>query len=415
MNFVNSGDMFMTTRLEDLRESNEFLNLLLTNINSAVLIVDEHLNIHQFNDFFINLFDKALGTFVEKSFGQVAGCVNAVTENKPCGETSKCKDCILRKSLIQTLVEKVPADKMTLDRIFYVDGEAKQKHLEFSTRPIHYQGQKLILVIIYDVTDIENKKIELENKQKQIEEDMEAAAAIQQNLLPEASPKVPNIEIAWLFEPCGRIGWDIFNIQYLDSSRVGLYMLDVCGHGVSGALIAVSVSQFLQSRSQYAALHSETLQPNVILENLNRSFPFERFESYFTIIYATIDFTRGILSYSCAGHPPPILLSADGAVEELNCKGPVIGLSKNQSFDLGMQRLTHGDKLVLYTDGILECRNGKDDLFGKQRFIDALIKHREKPVQDIADAVKSALKSHLNSSPPEDDVSMMVVEYIQIA
>ena len=93
----------MTTRLEDLRESNEFLNLLLTNINSAVLIVDEHLNIHQFNDFFINLFDKALGTFVEKSFGQVAGCVNAVTENKPCGETSKCKDCILRKSLIQTL------------------------------------------------------------------------------------------------------------------------------------------------------------------------------------------------------------------------------------------------------------------------------------------------------------------------
>ena len=79
-----------------------------------------------------------------------------------------------------------------------------------------------------------------------------------------------------------------------------------------------------------------------------------------------------------------------------------------------MKRLKHGDKLILYTDGILECRNGKDDLFGKQRLVDSLTKHREKPVQDIADAISSALKSHLKNSPPEDDISMMVVEYTQI-
>ena len=403
----------MATRLEDLRESNEFLNLLLSNINSAVLIVDEKLNIVQFNEFFVSLFDRALDTFVEKSFGQVAGCVNAVTENKPCGQTSRCKNCILRKSLILTLVEKVPSDKMTLDRIFYVDGEAKQKHLEFSTRPIHYRGQKLILVIIYDITDIEQKNIELETKQKQIEADLEAAAGIQQSLLPQASPDVPNIEIAWLFEPCGRIGGDIFNVQYLDYSRVGLYMLDVCGHGVSAALIAVSVSQFLQSRRQDAALHSETLQPDAILESLNRSFPFERFESYFTIVYATLDFTRGILAYSCAGHPPPVLLSATGTLEELPCKGPIIGLQNNQLFGRGFKRLEHGDKLVLYTDGITECRNGEDELFGKRRFLQVLREHHERPVQNIADAVSASLKNHLNGAPPEDDISMMVVAYKQ--
>ncbi|MFC1885722.1 SpoIIE family protein phosphatase [Thermodesulfobacteriota bacterium] len=401
----------MTTQLEDLRESNEFLNLLLANINSAVLIVDEHLQIHQFNDFFISLFDRALDVFVEKSFGKVTGCVNAITENKPCGETSQCKACILRRSLVQTLVEKVPADKITLDRIFYIDGEARQKHLEFSTRPIYYKGQKLILVIIYDITDIEQKNIELKRKQIQIDEDLKAAAGIQQSLLPDVSPDIPNIELAWWFEPCGQIGGDIFNVHYLDESRVGLYMLDVCGHGVSAALIAVSVSQFLQSKREYSVLHSETPEPKDILESLNRSFPFERFEAFFTIIYAVFDFTRGMLSYSCAGHPPPILLSADNAVYDLSCKGPVIGLNKYQSFDQNTKRLRHGDKLVLYTDGIIECRNEQEQIFGKQRFIDALYKNRGRHVQDIADAVHRALKKYLKQSPPEDDISMMVVEY----
>ena len=192
----------MTTCLDNLHESNEFLNILLANINSAVLVVDENLQIHQFNDFFVELFDSSLDTFVEKSFGQVTGCVNAILEKKPCGQTSQCKNCILRRSLIQTLLEKVPANKTTLDRIFYINGEAKQKHLEFSTRPINYQGQELILVIIYDVTDIEEKNIELKNKQHQIEQDLKAAAAIQQSLLPNRLLDIPKIDMAWRFEPC---------------------------------------------------------------------------------------------------------------------------------------------------------------------------------------------------------------------
>ena len=273
----------MTTCFEDLHESNEFLNIVLANINSAVLVVDENLQIHQFNDFFLELFDSSLDTFVEKSFGQVTGCVNAIVENKPCGQTSQCKNCILRRSLVQTLLEKVPADKTTLDRIFYINGEAKQKHLEFSTRPIYYQGQKLILVIIYDVTDIEEKNIELKKKQHQIEQDLKAAAAIQQSLLPNTLPDIPKIDMAWRFEPCGQIGGDIFNVRSLDDTSIGLYMLDVCGHGVPAALIAVSVSQFLQGGRDYSLMEPERVRPHTILERLNQSFPFERFESFFSI------------------------------------------------------------------------------------------------------------------------------------
>ena len=401
----------METCLDDLRESTEFLNLLLSNINSAVLVVDEKLQIQQFNDFFVEIFDSSLDTFVEKSFGPATGCINAVMEDKPCGKTSQCNDCILRRSLIKTLLEKVPADKMTLDRVFYINGEAKQKHLEFSTRPVHYRGQKLILVIIYDVTDIEQKKMELEEKQQQIDQDLEAAAGIQQSLLPSKSPSIPNVNIAWKFEPCGQIGGDIFNIQFLDKNKIGLYMLDVCGHGVSASLIAVSASQFLQSSRDFLAVHSEVSSPGVVLGNLNHAFPFERFESYFSIVYATIDYQKGILTYSCAGHPPPILLSKNGPPEILNNHGPVIGLNDHETFAETKKQLKHGDKIILYTDGIMECRNSRAEIYGKHRFYETLEKFSTKPVQEMIGEVNATLKSYMKAAPPDDDISIMGIEY----
>lgn len=175
-------------QFDDLKDSNEFLNLLLKNINSAVLVVDKKFHIYQFNDFFLNLFDNALDTVVEKSFGQITGCVNSVVENRPCGETSQCKNCIFRRSLLQTLIEKTPVEKVPLKRIFYIKGEAKQKYLEFTTRRIDFEDKRLILVILYDVTDIEEKKIELEEKQKQIDQDLKAAGGIQKSLLPSITP-----------------------------------------------------------------------------------------------------------------------------------------------------------------------------------------------------------------------------------
>ena len=183
----------MLTELQDLKESNEFLNLLLDNINSAVLIADENLQIHQFNDSFLNLFDKAEEVTLDSVFGETTGCVNAILENKPCGETSHCSNCFLRRSLVQHLVDNAPVVNQPLNRMFYIDGKPVQKHFQFSTRPITYQGQRMFLIIIYDVTEIEQQKLELQRKQELIDRDLESAAAIQQSLLPAKSPEIENI------------------------------------------------------------------------------------------------------------------------------------------------------------------------------------------------------------------------------
>jgi sigma-B regulation protein RsbU (phosphoserine phosphatase) len=271
----------MPPELHNLKESNEFLNLLLDNINSAVLIADENLQVHQFNDSFLNLFDTAAECTLESGFGEASGCVQAILENKPCGETSQCADCILRHSLVHNLIENSPVNKQSLDRVFYINGEPVTKHLQFSTRSIMFQGQKMFLVIIYDVSDIEKQKIELQKKQKLIDRDLESATAIQKSLLPDKSPAIDKIQVAWKFEPCEQIGGDIFNIHHMDERNVGLYMLDVCGHGVPAALISVTVSQFLNSSGGLLGNNCELLSPEIVLNKLDQSFPFERFDSFY--------------------------------------------------------------------------------------------------------------------------------------
>ena len=401
----------MTTELQNLKESNEFLNLLLDNINSAVLIADENLRIHQFNNSFLNLFDTAAECSLDNGFGEATGCVNAVLENKPCGETSHCADCILRRSLIHNMIENAPVNRQSLNRVFYINGEPVMKYLQYSTRSITFQGQKMFLVIIYDVTDIELQKIELQNKQNLIDRDLESAAAIQKSLLPDKSPEIENIQVAWKFEPCEQIGGDIFNLYNMDERNVGLYMLDVCGHGVPAALISVTVSQFLNSADGLLSSNCELLSPETVLNKLAHSFPFERFDSFFSIIYMTIDVKDGWLDYSCAGHPPPIILRSNGATDYLDHRGPIIGFGSETPFGQSSTQLQAGDRVILYTDGLLESRNPTGEYFGQQGFYEILNKYRNEPLQSMVDAVYAGIKDFCQKAASDDDLSLLGVEF----
>jgi sigma-B regulation protein RsbU (phosphoserine phosphatase) len=299
-----------------------------------------------------------------------------------------------------------------LEKVFYIDGRPQKKYLEFSTRPISFQGRKMVMVIFYDVTQIESQKIELQKKQVQIEKDLEAAAGIQQSLLPDRSSEVSNIKVAWQFEPCREIGGDIFNICYPDDRHTGFYILDVCGHGVSAALISVAVSQFLRGQRGLLVNEYGITSPETVLNSLNHTFPFERFDSYFSIIYMIIDHSQGLLTYSCAGHPPPILIHRNETLEVLDRHGPVIGLGSDKPFSREEKILQYGDKILLYTDGILENRNPADETFGKQRLYEILKKHSHQPIQNLVEAVYATVKNYSKTAPPEDDISVLGVEYV---
>ncbi|ACL04258.1 putative PAS/PAC sensor protein [Desulfatibacillum aliphaticivorans] len=402
----------MTQEIKELKESREFLNLLLNNINTAVLVVNEEMRIQQVNGFFKSLFGISDMEDPDLTFGQVAGCTFSVEESKGCGNTTNCSQCALRKNLVNVLLSQVPADKNSLSRTFYIDGVPQEKHLEFSTRYIRFHERPMVLVLIYDVTELTLQRMRLSEKQEQVQRDLKSAALIQKGLLPTSANCQNGLELGWKFAPSTHVGGDIFNVLQAPGPLTALYMVDVCGHGVAASLVAVTISQQLQNLSCRHCGGALPLPPAAVLNELEEVFPFERFDTFFTCVYAQVDEARGLAAVSAAGHPAPLLIKRDGTVEKIAAKGPAIGLGSYSKYEQAMVDFGPGDQILLYTDGVTEALGMDDTRFGTERLLEIAAEHGGRPPQELADAVFKAVAQFVGPIGFDDDVSIMTVRYM---
>ncbi|WP_282015538.1 sensor histidine kinase [Marinifilum flexuosum] len=154
----------MALQLENLKESNEFLNILFDNITSALFIVDQSAKIENVNDSFSILFQKREDQIVGELCGNALGCVFAIEEEKDCGTTSFCSKCKLRKDILKTMSEKVPTYRNKLSRDFYTSQTKDSKHFLYSTKFIQFHGKKYTLIIVDDHTELEKQKRRLEEQ-----------------------------------------------------------------------------------------------------------------------------------------------------------------------------------------------------------------------------------------------------------
>ena len=286
------------------------------------------------------------------------------------------------------------------------------------------------LVLKYSVAEKKLKRLnqELLDKQKRLDEDLLAAAEIQKSLLPRKIDSAENLEVAWEFEPCEHMGGDIFNMFQLDDDHWGIYMLDVSGHGVQAAMVTVSVSQFLQTNSGHllsrksgkSATTYELRTPAEVLAALDTEFPFERFNNFFTITYLIINTKTGELKYSNAGHPHSIVLRKKGTLELLQKGGPAIGMGdfrllsrKKNRFEEGHSQMNPGDKLFVYTDGIIEYENSDGEFYGTDRFYEVLKSIQGESVTDIVEQSIHSLMDFGNNAKPEDDITLFGLELKQ--
>ena len=287
------------------------------------------------------------------------------------------------------------------------------------------------LVFKYSAAEKKLKQLnqELREKQKRLNEDLAAAAEIQKSLLPQTVGSVENLEVAWKFEPCEHMGGDIFNLFQLDDAHWGIYMLDVSGHGVQAAMITVSVSQFLQPNSGHLFKRRPGKQsptrklrtPAEVLAALDREFPFERFNNFFTITYMIINTKTGELRYSNAGHPHSIVLRKDGKRELLQSGGPAIGIGdfplikgQENRYAEGRPHLTPGDKLFIYTDGIVDYQNPVGEFYGTDRFYQTLEALRDQSVQRIVEKAVENLLDFGRNAAPLDDITLLGLTFKKI-
>lgn len=265
-----------------------------------------------------------------------------------------------------------------------------------------------------------NYKAMLEEKMRESEANMRAAAVIQQSLLPVSAPQVAAFDFAWQFLPCEQVGGDLYNLFRLDEKRLGAYVLDVGGHGVPAAMVSASVSQTLdhfrgwfQKRAFDVEPFHELVTPAEILAELNREYPIERFGKLLTICYLILDTHSGKVRYSNAALPLPVLIRADGRIETLHEGGTIIGVYGDTLYEEGEISMASGDRLFIYTDGIIECLDRSGETYGEERLISVLKTSSGETLQAACARVMESLALFSEKKQYEDDITLLGIEFRQ--
>lgn len=277
-------------------------------------------------------------------------------------------------------------------------------------------NQLTVRQLTYELNLVQYQLLE---KKRELEESLRSAAHIQQSLIPSRLPDIEGLRLASRFLPCGKVGGDLFNVLQLDEDTVMVYVLDVSGHGVSSAMLTVSVYQSLSphtgrivKRVFVGPPYYKILPPAEVLEELDQEYPFERFEMFFTISYLLLNTANGQVRYSNAGHPPPVLVRKNGSLEFLREGGTIIGMGGVTPFAEGEAALSPGDRLYLYSDGIPDYMNAAGKFFGEERFFQKLVDLKETPLDVACEKVIENLYAFGKGSPLQDDVTLLTIEYL---
>lgn len=258
---------------------------------------------------------------------------------------------------------------------------------------------------------------ELQAALEHIETDLRAAAALQASLLPRNAAISPELRIAWLFRPAAVIGGDIFDFFRLNERTLGFYHLDVAGHGVPAAMMAVTLSRTLsslRSSSQGSTPGTEprVTPPDAVVADLNRRFQpeIDGIVPYFTMVYGQLETSSGEGRLCQAGHPHPLIARHNGRVERLGHGGFAVGMLEGVLYDAIDFRLAPGDRLVLYSDGITDCTNAEGEDFGLERLEALFQSGRERPLDDLTRRLDVALAAWRETTEIADDISLLIIE-----
>lgn len=264
-------------------------------------------------------------------------------------------------------------------------------------------------------------------KNEIIRRDLIGAKKLQESYLPGSLPEVPSIEFASRFIPSTYVSGDMFNIFRLDEKHIGIYHLDVMGHGVLSALFSFSINQRL-SHDLYPfgllKIPEDTPpfykinQPIDVVRILNEENLLDDLGSYFTLLYAILNTETGVLSICRAGHNLPLVIRADGSSEYLEGGGPPIGLgipfegNENQEI-----QLFPGDSFIVFSDGINECNplDQPNVEFGLERAKNLLAANRALSMDEAFEKLIEDLIAFRGAETFNDDVSIIGYKQMEIS
>jgi hypothetical protein len=248
--------------------------------------------------------------------------------------------------------------------------------------------------------------ISTERKLVSLEQELEIARKIQTSILPHNLPPMPKVKISTRYIPMVNVGGDFFDFHILNDNEMGALIADVTGHGVGAALIASMI------KIAFSLQKSHANDPARVLSNMNQILMDKGDNQIVSAGYVYLNLNDGVIFSGNAGHWPLLILKArDSQIVEVKAPGAVIGWFLQNNFQSSNNKIENGDKICLYTDGIIEEKNKNGEMFGYERFQNLLKKNHSLPVDDLVQVIEKSLSQWGGGKPGfDDDISMVFLE-----
>ena len=294
---------------------------------------------------------------------------------------------------------------------------------DYVTKPFDFP---VVLARVQTQLAVKMGRDALAQAHRRMKKDLEAAARIQQTLLPAQEIDIPGVRCAWRYVPCDELAGDTLNVIPLGGGITGLYVLDVSGHGVPSSLLSVILSRLMTGvpdassvlrtlRDGSGSCEVSIATPAEVARELSRRFPYnkETFQ-YFTMVYAILDMERRLFTYVSAGHTPIFHLRRGSDPALHTSTGSPIALVPAElgpsDYEETTVQLEPGDRLYFLSDGIPEAHLPGGEEYGEERISSTLQGCFDKDLDATVTLLLDDVWDWMGGTGPGDDVSVLAIE-----
>jgi len=297
-------------------------------------------------------------------------------------------------------------------------GELLLTHPQLANAMVSVLSQRLDNTNIATFRDLTEKNRQLQEaydelkaaqeqliEKERLERELKVAAEIQLSILPDVLPSHPEFDFGGRILPARQVGGDFYDVFELGDNKLGVVIGDVADKGVPSAIFMARAHALIIAEADNVSTPGEVLR--MVNQHITR---LEKSTQFVTALYGVLDTTTREFSYARAGHEPPLLLEADGTVQRLPHKpGMALGLWENIALDENSFVMPKGSVLMMFTDGMTDCRNPKGEPFGLERIKNTMIELRDFSAQAGCDQLFDTLMTYQDGSKQDDDVTLVAV------
>lgn len=292
-------------------------------------------------------------------------------------------------------------------------------HPEMSTSMLRVLSQRLDATNSAAFRDLTDKNRQLQSaydelkaaqaqiiEKERLEQELQVAADIQLSILPDELPRVGGANFGACMSPARQVGGDFYDVFSIGDDQVGVLIGDVADKGVPSALFMARVHALFMAEADIGLGSGEVMR--LVNRHITR---LQKSTQFVTVLYGILDLKTNVFSYTRAGHEPPLILHSDGTVERLpHSAGMAIGLWDSIQLDERTVQLFSGDTLLLYTDGMTDCRDPGGDLFGLERIKLTMAGLKGQTAGQICNQLLATLKGFQAGSKQDDDVTLVAAQ-----